>query len=224
MAQWFQYYQIVTGIRPPQNREQGKDMKVLRLLSIFLVVNLAGPLSSASSHPAIDIVENFHNKLLTVMKEGNKVGYKGRYDQLAPVVMGNFDISFIAKTVLGRYWETFNNEQKSKFVEAFSGLTIATYTYHFDAYSGERFNFISEKDLSDGRILIQTQLIKSDGGRVQLDYILHRNESQWRIINIITDGVSDLALKRADYTSFLKSNGFDALLIKLNEKISQYSK
>jgi len=31
-------------------------------------------------------------------------------------------------------------------------------------------------------------------------------------------------MKRADYTSFLKSNGLDPLLIKLNEKIAQYSK
>ena len=140
------------------------------------------------------------------------------------MITASCDIPFIAKTVVGRYWETFNNKQKSKFVETFSKLSIATYTYHFDAYSGERFNFISEKDLSDSRILIQTQLIKSDGGKAQLDYMLHRNENQWRIINIITDGVSDLALKWADYTSFLKSKEFDALFIKLNEKIFQYSK
>jgi phospholipid transport system substrate-binding protein len=83
---------------------------------------------------------------------------------------------------------------------------------------------ISEKEASGGRILVQTQLIKSDGGQVQLDYVLHRVGSPWRIINVVADGASDLALKRADYTSFLKSNGFDPLLIKLNEKIAQYSK
>jgi phospholipid transport system substrate-binding protein len=182
------------------------------------------PLASIGGHPAIDVIENLHQTLLTVMKDGNKIGYKHRYDQLAPVIVVSFDMPFIAKTVLGRYWETFNREQKSKFVETFSKLSIATYAYHFDDYSGERFNFILKKDLSDGQILIQTQLIKSDGGKVQMDYMLHRKENQWRIINIITDGVSDLALKRADYTSFLKSKGFDALLLKLNEKIALYSK
>jgi phospholipid transport system substrate-binding protein len=56
-----------------------------------------------------------------------------------------------------------------------------------------------------------------------LDYILHRTEDQWRIINVIAEGVSDLALKRAEYAAFLKVKGFDALLMKLNEKIAQYS-
>jgi phospholipid transport system substrate-binding protein len=181
------------------------------------------PLPLVSAHPAIDVVENLHKTLLVVMKEGNQIGYQGRFDQLAPIITAGFDMPFIAKTVLGRYWETFNSEQKSKFVEAFSKLSIATYAANFDTYSGERFNVISEKEVS-GRILVQTQLIKSDGGQVQLDYLLHRIGSQWRIINVVADGVSDLALKRADYTSFLKSKGFDPLLIKLNEKIAQYSK
>jgi len=36
---------------------------------------------------------------------------------------------------------------------------------------------------------------------------------------VIADGVSDISLKRADYTTFLKKNGFRALLDKLAEKI-----
>jgi len=157
------------------------------------------------------------------MKDGNQIGYQGRYDQLAPVITAGLHVPFIAKTVLGRYWGTFSIEQRSKFVESFSKLSIATYAANFDPYSGERFKVISEKEASGGRILVQTQLIKSDGGHVQLTYLLHRVGSQWRIINVVADGVSDLALKRADYTSFLKSKGFDPLLIKLNEKIAQYS-
>jgi len=203
-------------------------MKRVRLLVflvfLFLVVPMLQPLPLVSAQPAIDVVENLHKTLLLAMKEGKEIGYQGRYDRLAPVITAGFDMPFIAKIVLGRFWETFDNEQRSTFVETFSRLSIATYAANFDTYSGERFKVISEKEASGGRILVQTQLIKSDGGQVQLDYLLHRVGSQWRIINVVADGVSDLALKRADYTSFLKSNGLDPLLIKLNEKIAQYSK
>jgi phospholipid transport system substrate-binding protein len=158
------------------------------------------------------------------MKDGDQIGYQGRTDQLAPVIRSNFDMPFISRTVLGKYWETFNNEQRSRFIEAFTRLSIATYAANFDSYSGEHFKLISEKEVSGDRILIQSQIIKSDGGQVQLDYLLHRTDAQWRIINIIAEGVSDLALKRADYSAFLKSKGFEALLEKLNEKINQYSR
>jgi phospholipid transport system substrate-binding protein len=169
------------------------------------------------------VVEKLHTTLLAVMKDGDKIGYPGRYDQLAPVIKSSFDMPFISRTAVGKYWETFNGHQRSRFVEAFTQLSIATYAANFDSYSGEHFKTTSEKEVGGGRILVQSQLIKSDGGQVQLDYLLHRTDSQWRIINIIAEGVSDLALKRADYSAFLKSKGFEALLKKLNEKISQYS-
>ncbi len=194
------------------------------LTLIVLVIHIAIPCVSAGDRGATEVVEKLHTTLLAVMKDGDKIGYPGRYDQLAPVIQSSFDMPFISRTVLGKYWETFNNEQRSRFVEAFTQLSIATYAANFDRYSGERFKTISEQTVSGGRILVQSQLIKSDGGQVQLDYLLQRTGGQWRIVNIIAEGVSDLALKRADYSAFLKNNGFEALLKKLNEKINQYSR
>ena len=199
-------------------------MNALGLLTlIFLLIQIVIPLPSAATHPAIEVVENLHTNLLSVMEDGNRIGYKGRYERLSPVIRSSFDLPYIARVAVGRYWESFNDEQKAKFVETFIKLSIATYAWNFDAYSGERFKVISEKEQGGGQILVRTELTKSDGGKVQLDYILHRVNNQWRIINVIAEGVSDLALKRADYSNFLKNRGFEALLSKLNEKIAQYS-
>ena len=199
-------------------------MNILGLLTlIFLLMQIAIPLTSAATHPAIEVVENLHTNLLSAMKDGDRIGYKGRYERLSPVIRSSFDLVSIARVVVGRYWGSFNDEQKTKFVETFAKLSIATYAWNFDAYSGERFKVISEKEQGGSQILVRTELTKSNGEKVQLDYILHRVNNQWRIINVIADGVSDLALKRADYSSFLKKRGFEALLSRLNEKIAQYS-
>jgi phospholipid transport system substrate-binding protein len=195
-----------------------------RLTLVVLVIHIAVPCVSAGDRGATEVVGKLHTTLLAAMKDGDKIGYQARFDQLAPVIKSSFDMPFISRTAVGKYWETFNGHQRSKFVEAFTQLSIATYAANFDSYSGEYFKTISEKEVGGGRILVQSQLIKSDGGQVQLDYLLHRTGSQWRIINIIAEGVSDLALKRADYSAFLKDKGFEALLKKINEKISQYSR
>jgi len=194
------------------------------LALVILGLRIAIPNGSAADRGATQVVEEFHSTLIAVMKDGNKIGYQGRYDQLAPVIQSSFDMPFVSKTVLGKYWDSLNNEQRSRFVEAFSQMSIATYAANFDSYSGEHFKTISEKEVEGGRILVQSKLIKSDGGQVQLDYLLHRTGSQWRIVNVIAQGVSDLALKRADYSAFLKSKGFEPLLQKLKEKVSQYSR
>ncbi len=197
-----------------------KGLLTLVILGLYIAI----PGASAGNQGATGIVEKLHSTLLDVMKDGEKIGYQGRYGRLEPVIKSSFDMPFISKTVLGKYWESLNNEQRSRFVEAFTRLSTATYAANFDSYSGEHFKMIPERETDGGRILVQSTLIKSDGGQVQLDYLLHRTGNQWRIVNIIAEGVSDLALKRADYSAFLKSKGFDALLKKVNEKIDQYSR
>ncbi len=194
------------------------------LILIVLWTSMAVPRVSAALHPAAGVVENLHTGLLAVMRDGEKLGFKGRYDRLAPVITTSFDLPFIAKTVMGRYWQTLSADQKPRFIEVFSRLSIATYATNFDAYSGERFKAISEREPGSGQREVKSRLVKSDGGEVSLDYILHRVGNEWRIINVIAEGVSDLALKRTDYTGYLKKHGFDALLGRLNEKITQYSR
>ncbi len=202
-----------------------RRLKLLRFLALaMLALSLFLPPPAKAADSATQVIEKLHTELLEVMKKADELGYRGRYERLAPVVTLTYDLPFIAKTVVGRYWEKFTPEQKSKFVETFTRMSIATYADRFDGYSGEVFKTISEDPLRRGRLVVKTVLIKSSGEQVQLDYILHQSSDQWQVINVIAQGVSDLSLKRADYTSYLKKRGFDDLLSKINTKIEQYEK
>ncbi|MCZ6893424.1 MAG: ABC transporter substrate-binding protein, partial [Gammaproteobacteria bacterium] len=46
------------------------------------------------------------------------------------------------------------------------------------------------------------------------------NDNKWLIVNVIAQGISDLSLKRADYTAVIKKEGFDSLVNRLNDKIT----
>jgi len=106
-----------------------------------------------------------------------------------------------------------------KFLHIFSRLVIATYAHRFDGYSGESFQTVSAKASGHGRIIVRTVLIKRNGSRVHLDYLLQQRKGQWRIINVVAQGVSDLALKRVEYTTILRSQGFEALMARLKKKL-----
>jgi phospholipid transport system substrate-binding protein len=202
-------------------------MKIIRQLSLVSLLALI-PIIAFSAPPEPSetptrIVENLHATLLGVMKDAKKTGYADRYKRLAPVIKKTFDLPFIARIVVGRYWWTFTNDQKTKFVKAFERLSIATYAHRFAGFSGEKFQLVSEKKSRQGRMTVKSLLIKSDGEKVELDYTLSGHNKQWRVINVTANGISDLSLKRSDYTAFLKKKGVDALIDKLDEKISSYS-
>jgi phospholipid transport system substrate-binding protein len=192
------------------------------LVVALLVLSLPVPASASANDSAAKVVEKLHAELLGVMKQADSLGYKGRYQRLTPVVTSSYDLPFISKIVVGRYWSKFSPEQQEEFIQTFTKLSIATYANQFSGYSGERFKTISAKESTRGRLIIKTVLIKSNGEEVELDYMLHEKERQWQIINVIAQGVSDLSLKRAQYTSYLKENGFDGLMQKINDKIKSY--
>ena len=59
---------------------------------------------------------------------------------------------------------------------------------------------------------------------LNVGYRLRRSEAGWRIIDIYFNGtVSELALRRSEYSSLIKREGFDALLVKLDERIAEYA-
>jgi len=59
---------------------------------------------------------------------------------------------------------------------------------------------------------------------VQLDYVLQEEAGRWRIVNVVANGVSDLSLKRADYGSIMKKQGFDLLVEKLEAQVAALGK
>jgi phospholipid transport system substrate-binding protein len=178
--------------------------------------------AAAETSGALVMVEKLHSTLLQAMQQGAQAGYQGRYATLAPVVSESFDFPTIAKIVVGRFWKDLSEAQRGQFTQTFSKLSTATYASKFDSYSKEAFRHVSNEDMGEKGVLVKTELVKSNGEAVRLDYLLHQQNDHWLIVNVVANGVSDLSLKRADYSSVLKEQGFDALIALLDKKISQY--
>ncbi|MGR8999562.1 MAG: ABC transporter substrate-binding protein [Gammaproteobacteria bacterium] len=177
-----------------------------------------------SGATARQVVEKFQAELIAVMKNGKQLGYAGRYEKLYAPVSNSHDLTKIARIVVGKESEKLTEAQQQKLVEVFSRFSVASYAHNFKDYSGEKFVFDSEEETARGGVVVHSHLVIPDDKPVKFDYMLKEKGNSWRIINIIANGVSDLALKRSEYTSILQREGFDALIAKINEKIDNYSK
>ncbi|MCX7087409.1 MAG: ABC transporter substrate-binding protein [Methylococcales bacterium] len=193
---------------------------------LFLYANLvtANAAEPATANTAKQVVDEFQAVLIDTMKQGQQLGYQGRYDKLYPAITRSHDLTKIARIVIGKEWDTLTEKQQSELVDVFIRLSVASYAHNFKSFAGESFRFESEEQTSRGGIVVHTSLLIPDSKSVRFDYMLKEKTNGWSIINIIADGVSDLALKRSEYTSILKSQGFDVLIAQINEKILNYSK
>ncbi|MFI3120285.1 MAG: ABC transporter substrate-binding protein [Methylococcaceae bacterium] len=200
-------------------------LKNVRLLIVFMFL-LFGTANAFAEETATakQIVEKFQSELIAVMKDGKKLGYAGRYEKLKDPVANSHDLTKIARIVVGKEGEKLSEPQQQKLVDVFSQFSIASYAHNFKDYAGESFVFDSEEETTRGGVVVHSHLVIPGDKPVKFDYMLKEKGNSWRIINIIANGVSDLALKRSEYTTILQREGFDALITKINEKIDNYSK
>lgn len=203
------------------------DLKFIRLAVVFLFFMLGTMQSIAqdeSAASARQVVDKFQTELIEVMKNGKQLGFAGRYNKLYDSVSNSHDLTKIARIVVGKEWEKLSEAQQQNLVDVFSKLSVASYAHNFKDYSGESFTIDSEEETKLGGVVVHARLSVPDDKDVKFDYMLKEKGPSWRIINIIANGVSDLALKRSEYTTILQRDGFDALIAKINEKIDNYSK
>ncbi len=170
---------------------------------------------------AIEIVEQLHTVLLKVMQAADSMEFPERYSTLEPVITESFDTPVIAKVILSRYWKDLTSQQHENFIHLFNQQTVATYASRFDSFNDDVFRTISVKQLKKGRILVRTEIRSNGDDPIKLDYLMHKNNGQWFIISVIADGVNDLSLKRAEYSTVIKNNGYEYLVTNIEKKITE---
>jgi phospholipid transport system substrate-binding protein len=167
------------------------------------------------------VITILQETLIQAMQQGQQIGYAGRLKLLAPVIEQSHDLATIIRTALGAHWAGLSTEQRQAIIKTFSEHSIATYADRFDQHDGEHFTIIEQRQLPRERILVRSQLVQADRTTITFDYVLHYVGNQWRIINIVVDGVSDLALKRAEYNAVLQKDDIETLIGILEDKTAQ---
>lgn len=196
--------------------------RIVTLWVIAMLVMISGlRAESLENEGAERVVVTLQNTLIQAMQQGQEIGYSGRLKLLTPVIEQTHDLAAIIRSVLGTHWAKLDSDQQQAITRVFQANSIATYADRFNQYDGEQFKIIEQTQLPRGRMLVRSQLIRSDGSPVNFDYVMHEAGGSWRIINIVVDGVSDLALKRAEYSAVLQKDGVTALIDMLEQKTSR---
>jgi len=191
------------------------------MTAIILVIAAEAWAEQFQSDNPEHVIATLQETLIQAMQQGQEIGFSGRLELLTPVINQSHDMGTIIRTVLGTHWNNLDPERQRAITKTFQEHSIATYADRFDQYDGERFEILEHRQLPRERILVRSQLIQADANRINFDYVLHQVDSSWRIINIVVDGVSDLALKRAEYNAILQKDDITALIDILEQKTAK---
>ncbi len=189
--------------------------KVLAALALGLAVLGWSPAHAAD---ASDTVRGFYDALLNTMKDGPKLGAKGRFEKLEPVIKQSFDIQYMARMTVGPSWTKLNDTQQQQMMAAFARFIAAQYADNFDSYSGEKLRVEKETDSSFGRV-VESQIVPPKGDAVQINYLVRQEGNRWQIADVYLAGtISELSVRRSEFGAVLRRDGIDGLIRMLNTK------
>jgi phospholipid transport system substrate-binding protein len=185
-----------------------------------ILLALLAPPAWAEDSPATKTVARLNAALLDALEHAETLGYQGRFQRLAPVVADVFDVDFMAEKSLGAYWKKLEDADRARWMAAFREYTVANYAGQLNHFSGQSFQLLGEEPGASDTTVVHTKLVDPGGEDVDLNYRLRETDGRWRIVDVYLKGtVSELALRRSDYTSVLAREGFAALLTSLRGKI-----
>jgi phospholipid transport system substrate-binding protein len=187
-------------------------------LAIGLIWFSAGAVLAAPG-PS-DVVRSFDAELLDTMKNAEALGVKGRYQKLEPFVLRTFDVGYMTRLSVGRLWADLKPDQRKRAAAAFGRYIAVNYAVQFDGYSGEDFKVLGEQNVKHGTV-VRSQLVKSDGEAVAINYLLHDNDTAWQIRDVYLEGtISQLATRRSEFTAILRRDGIEGLIAMLDKKVA----
>ncbi len=195
------------------------------LALVLAAVALAPPAARGDNGSPRALIDGFHDTLLAVMKDGPVLGFSGRYQRLLPAVERTFHLPVMIQVAAGTVaWNRASAAQQKAVVAAWTHFSTGTYAKNFKSHGGERFETVGERPGPQNTTLIDTRLIKSDGAAVEITYVLKPSPEGWRAVDIIVDrGISELALRRSEFSRDIKDGGVDALVATLARKSAEYA-
>lgn len=189
-----------------------------RLILLLVALSLIPAAWAAPS--AEGTIDSLHKALLGNMKQGQALGCSGRIQNLRLAIDGSFDIPYLAQKILRKRWPELSDPQRKAFTATLREMVITTYASQFSSYNGESFATVGSELLTPGSQVVRSKF-RHGAETVSFDYVLRSNAGDWRIVNVIAQGVSDLAIRSTQYESVFRQKGFDGLINYLQTQTTQ---
>jgi phospholipid transport system substrate-binding protein len=198
-------------------------LNLFHLVAAVLVIGGLVTPAPVRAATAKETVESQVNKVLKALAEpGFKDQSKdAKIVKIRSIVNEIFDYTELSKRTLGREWTKFNAPQQSEFVKLFSELLEKTYADRLLSYSDEKVVFEKESLLREGQAEVTSNVLTADGKKIPLDYRLVHREGNWRVYDVIIEGISLVKNYRDQFRDILAKDSPEEVLKMLRDKVAR---
>ncbi|TDR53812.1 phospholipid transport system substrate-binding protein [Halomonas ventosae] len=174
-------------------------MKMMNLRALFAglgLMLLALPLLAAQNDQRPEqMIRTSIDELMTRI-EGREAYFADNLDELEAIVddslEGVADFRYIGASVMGRYFGNATPQQRSRFVETFRKTLIDTYAKGLVTFDYREIRVLDNQQASryEDQASVAMEVVANDGTVYPVSYSLRLDDGQWKVVNVIVNGIN----------------------------------
>jgi len=186
----------------------------MRVLSILVLSLLA--MATVHANPGAEAVIKTQTELLLNRLQIEEAVHNddASLESLVVETIGqHVDFSLFSQLVLGKYRKRLTPEEMARFERGLTGMLIKTYAASLAGVSDLKISYLGvQKGKKAGRVTVLTSVKSAGNPTVRLDYRLYEKAGQWKVYDVVIEGVSMMMNYRTVLSEKIRSEGIDAVI------------
>ncbi|WP_163574901.1 MlaC/ttg2D family ABC transporter substrate-binding protein [Halomonas faecis] len=179
-----------------------------------LVVLLALPVQAEPERSPEQVIRGSIDELVSQI-DGRRDYFADNMDELEALVDDSLDdiadFRYIGASVMGRYFRNATPQQRSRFVDTFRQTLIDTYAkglVTFD-YAELRVLDTQQPPRHEDQASVSMEVVATDGTIYPVSYTLRLTDGQWKVVNVIVNGINLGLTFRNQFDQAMRDHGRD---------------
>lgn len=161
-------------------------------------------------------LEAFRNESEAIREDPDRV-----FALVNEIVLPHLDVDRFARGILGKHWRRATTEQQNRFIDEFRTLMVRRYASMISDYTDVSIIYFPARKRNETRATVATEFPQPTGPAVEVDYRLSRTDGQWKVYDVVIEGVSMLVTYRGTFASEVNRIGLDGVIEELSAKNRQ---
>ena len=196
------------------------------ILCVYLIaISLELPAQSAamaqdSGDKPAQFIQGLADEAIAVLR-GSKGSLDEREKRLHAFLKDDFAMEKIGRFAAGKFWRQMSTDQQQQYQQLFEKWILKTYSIKFGGYSGETMHVLKTIKAGQTDVFVRTKINSSSGRAIKVDWRVRNIKNNYKIIDVVVEGVSMLVTQKAEFGAVLRQRGIDGLIRILQSQLDR---
>lgn len=166
-------------------------------------------------------IQSLANQAIAVLQD-KSVSLEEREAKFQRLLSDGFAMRIIGRFVVGRYWKVMTPDQQAEYQNLFATWVLKSYSLRLGGYKGQKFEIDRVQKAGQNDVYVRTRIIQDDSAPLRCDWRVRTIGGNYKVIDVVVEGVSMLSTQRAEYSAVLRRHGPEGLIEALQTRLTKF--